>query len=88
MTTVPSLVIHLNAGCSKRVADFVNTQKNPLIKIVRQAFGDYSHISLTNMKQEDIDTFLNKFKAVYPTEWDYNYKPPAPVKLAAKPKSK
>lgn len=85
---VPSLVLHLNAGASHRVVKFVTDLKNADIKITRSAFGDYSYITITNQTQEDINTFLNKFKNIYPVEFDYNFTPPPPTPPKPKPKPK
>jgi hypothetical protein len=84
---IPSLTLHLNAGTSQRIVEFVNSQKNKSIVITRDAFGDYSNIVLTNLAQHDIDTFINKLKNVYPIEFDYNYTPkpkPKPIHIKKK----
>ena len=83
---VASLTIHLNAGASQRVVDFVTSQKNTNIVINRDAFGDYTNIVLTNLTQNDIDTFINKLKNVYPVEFDYNYTPKPKPKPVPAPK--
>lgn len=81
---VTSLTIHLNAGTSQRIVDFVSSQKNSNIVINRDAFGDYSNIVITNSTQNDIDTFINKLKNVYPVEFQYNYTPkPKPNPIPA-----
>ena len=85
---IPSLTIHLNAGASKRVVNFVYAQKNSSIVINRDAFGDYTNIILTNLAQADIDTFINKLKNIYPVEFDYNYTPRPKPKPVPKPTPK
>lgn len=87
-TKIPSLTIHLNAGSSKRVVDFVYALKNKDIVINRDAFGDYTNIVLTNLAQADIDTFINKLKNIYPVEFDYNYTPKPKPKPVSKPTPK
>jgi hypothetical protein len=83
---IPSLTLHLNAGVSSRIVDFVNAQKNTSIQLNRDAFGDYANITLKNLNQNQIDTFVNKLKNVWPLEFDYNFTPKPKPKPVVRPK--
>jgi len=72
---IPNLTIHLNAGFSHRVVQLVKEQNNPNITLVRNAFGDYGFLTLSNQTQMEIDTFVNKLKNIYPMELDYDFDP-------------
>lgn len=67
MSANKKIIIHLNAGTSKRVIDFVE-QNYPKTQIGWESLGDYTTLVIQNMSNEEIDAFKTRLFQIYPIE--------------------
>jgi hypothetical protein len=69
--STPTFKVHLNAGMSKRIVDYIESTY-PVTQVFWESVGDYGTLTVTGMNFIQKEKFLARLSDMYPYEVENN----------------